>query len=326
MDPSEYVRWIEGIYSGFQRSQILITAVRGGVFTQLEQPRTAEELARALHWDPRGTRMLLGALLALNLVEKESDSYWNAPVAAACLVPGAPMDRTSIIRHAANGWDAWSRLSEAVATGTGTPFEIRNEAERRDFIDGMNDIAKESVRQVAAAVDLSPYRHLLDLGGGPGAYSIAFLQAHLQMRATIFDLPEVIPMARERVISAGLQDRVRFLGGDLTVDSFGAGYDLALVSNIIHSFDAKTNRELVQKCYDALAPGGMLIIKDFLVDNDRSGPPFSLIFALQMLVRTGGGDTYTINEVKEWTDDAGFARGDLAEITPQTRLWLVRKP
>jgi len=270
--------------------------------------------------------MLLGALLALDLVEKDGDRYWNAPVATACLVPGAPKDRTGIIRHAANGWDAWSRLSEAVVTGTGAPVEIRNEAERRDFINGMNNIAKESARQVAAAIDLSPYRHVLDAGGGPGAYTIAFLQAHPQMCATIFDLPEVIPMARERVIHAGLQDRVRFLPGDLTVDAFGSGYDLVLVSNIIHSFSAEANRKLVRKCYEALEPGGLLIIKDFLVNNDRSGPPFSLIFALQMLVRTGVGDTYTIDEVKEWTDTAGFARGELVELTPQTRLWVAHKP
>jgi SAM-dependent methyltransferase len=189
----------------------------------------------------------------------------------------------------------------------------------------MSDVAKFSARQLLDILDLSAYRHLLDLAGGPATYTMAFLEAYPDMRATLFDLPEVVEIAREQVEAAGLTDRVTFLPGDLTTDDYGSGYDLVLLSNIIHSFSPETNLEMVRKCHDALDSGGTLVIKDFLVDNDRSGPAFSLMFALNMLVNTRDGDTYTFAEVEEWTREAGFVDGEVHNMTPQTRMWVAKK-
>ncbi len=326
MQQPELVRQVDAISAGFQRSQILFTALRANVFSHLEEARTAEEVASALDWSPRGTRMLLDGLVALELLRKDNGRYQNGDAASQCLVPGAPLDQTHILTHKANGWNSWAQLGEVVRTGEGLPRKPRSEDQLRAFICGMNDIAKESAKGMVEAIDLSRYRHVLDVGGGPASYSIAFLKAHPEMRATVFDMPEVVPIGREQAKKACLADRIDFVPGDLTTDPLGAGYDLVLISNIIHSFSGEMNRTLVQKSFDALEPGGMLIIKDFLLDAERTGPAFSLIFALHMLLHTEGGDTYTVDEVGGWTQDAGFAPGELADLTPQTRLWLAKKP
>ena len=183
-----------------------------------------------------------------------------------------------------------------------------------------------SAQEVLQTLDLGTYTHILDLACGPATYAITFLQAHPQMKATLFDKPEVIEIAREQVANAGLSERVDTIAGDCITDTLGSGYDLVFMSNIIHSFSAEENASLVKRAYDALLPGGAILIKDFIMKNDRSGPAFGLIFALHMLVHTPGGDTYTHEEIKGWTDKAGFLEGKIVSLTPQTRLWLAQKP
>ena len=271
--------------------------------------------------------MLLDGLLALELVEKTPENaYVNTPLAGSCLLPGAPLDQTHILEHRANAWEAWTRLPEVLRTGRPVLAPGISAEERRAFIHGMNDIARESAKALMAAVDLSSHRHLLDIGAGSGAYTAAALCAHPGMRATVFDLPEVLPITRECVAPSGCLDRVSFCGGDLTRDALGEGYDLILVSNVIHSFDWETNRVLVRKCHAALDPGGMLILKDFLRDPDRAGPAYGLLFALHMFLTTEAGDTYSVEDAESWTAEAGFAAGSCVELTPNSRLWMARKP
>lgn len=319
---------INTLATGFVNSQILFAANDANVFAILETPHTAEQVAHALHWPARTTRMLLDGLVALGLVLKSGANYHNAEIASVCLVPGKPAYQGNIVKHIAYTAPHWSGLGQTLATGCPAKEQgvERPPEELRAFILGMSDIGKMSAREMLDAVDLSPFTRMLDVGGGPGTYAITFLQANPAMRATIFDRPEVLPIAREQVEAAGLAERVDYQAGDLTVDALGAGHDLILVSNIIHSYGPEKNRDLVRRCFDSLVSGGTLIVKDFLTDNDRSGPAFSLLFALRMLVMTGEGDTYSFSEVAEWTEEAGFAPGRLVDLSPQSRLWIALKP
>lgn len=331
MDRSSFREWssrIDALARGFTMSQVLFAANDAEVFSLLEKPRTAEEVAaeRGLH--PRGARMLLDGLVAMDLLAKRDGRYQNLPVASACLRPGQPGYQGHIIRHLQHVSARWARLAEAVRTGTAPGVEETRPGpeQLRAFILGMSDIARWSAQEVLEAVDLSGRRHLLDLGAGPATYAITFLRAHPRMRATVFDRPEVIAIAREEVARADLDDRVSFIGGDMTADAYGTGYDLVLLSNIIHAFGPSVNRAVLRRCREALEPGGLLIIKDFLVEDDRSGPPFGLMFALNMLVGTEAGDTYSRAQIEEWTREAGFVDGRALDLTPQSRLWIVRKP
>ncbi|HOH29439.1 MAG TPA: methyltransferase [Candidatus Hydrogenedentes bacterium] len=323
----EWTGYINTIINGYKKSRILFTALNADVFEFLETEISAVELAAAAGWSERGAVMLLDGLLAMNLVEKHEGRYQNSPMARQCLMAGGAAYQGNILRHNMSAWNAWENLEERVRTGTCAPRAERRTGEAlRNFILGMSNIAQLSAREVLETMDLSIYTHLLDLGGGPATYAITFLQAHAQMKATLFDQPEVVDIAREQVASAGLDRRFNYIAGNCLSDSMGNGYDLVFISNLIHSFSDEENGTLVKKAYDALVPGGTLIIKDFIVENDRSGPPYSLIFALQMLVHTPGGNTYTYHEIQGWTDAAGFGPGKAISLTPQTRMWIAQKP
>jgi hypothetical protein len=319
---------LDGIASGFQKSQILFTALRSGLFPLLEDPRTIEEVAAAKGWSHRGARMLLDGLVAMHLVEKDEGLYKNAMIASRCLIPGAPEDRTNILTHAANGYENYGRLIESIETGGPIPRPDRtcDPESQRAFILGMADTARESADLLLKTVDFTPYHRLLDLGGGPGSYSIAFVQAGEDRRATIADLPQTLCITREVIENAGASSHIDLAEVDLTKDPLPRGHDVMLLSNVVHCFSAQVNQEIVHRCFEALDPGGLIVIKDFLLDTGRTGPAWSLLFAIHMLVHTPEGDTFTIEEAAGWTDTAGFAPGWLVEMTPQTRLWLALKP
>jgi SAM-dependent methyltransferase len=318
---------IDALARGFQNSYVIFAANEADIFALLEQPRTAAEVARARGLSERGTRILLNGLAAMELVVKQGDTYRNTEPASAYLVPGAPAYQGHILRHMRHVSENWARLGDAVRTGTGVQAQdaSRTPEQLRAFILGMSDIAKMSAKEMIAHIELPGRGHMLDLGGGPATYSIAFLNAYPRMRATVFDFPDVIEIAREQVAETGLDDRLSYIAGDMTRDDIGSGYDFILLSNIVHSMSVEANRVVVKKCHDALEPGGLLLIKDFLVENDRSGPPFGLMFAINMLVATTEGDTYTFSEVEAWTREAGFENGRAIDLTPQSRLWLVEK-
>jgi SAM-dependent methyltransferase len=323
----EFTGRISEIANAYKQSQLLFTAVSSDVFTLLESPRTAAELAAEKNWSARGAAIFLDGLVGIGLLAKDSDRYVNTPAASACLVPGKPAYQGAIIRHTQNSWDIWACLEESVRTGTGVRRGQHDDPEElRDFILGMANIAMLSAPDLLEHVDVAPYRRLLDIGGGPATYTITILRANPDIRATLFDFPNVVDIAREQVEQAGFAGRVSFIAGDCTRDDLGRGYDLVLLSNVVHILGPEENAALVRKCFDALEPGGTLIIKDFLTDPGQAGPPFSLVFAVHMLLHTEQGRTYSIGEVRAWTEAAGFLPGELRHLTPKTRLWVARKP
>jgi SAM-dependent methyltransferase len=328
MELKDHVAEINALSRQFMNSQVLFAANEADLFSHLEEPATAAEIAPKVHWDPRATRMLLDGLLALGLVTKSGDRYHNTPTASACLVPGRPGYQGNIVRHIRYTAPGWYRIEESLRSGKAVEQERgeRSPGELRAFILGMKDISRFSAKEIVEVLDLSPYRHLLDLGGGPAVYATTFLETHRRMKATLFDLPSVIPITREQVREAKMESRVSFIAGDMLTDSYGKGYDLILLSNLIHSFSPEKNKIIVRKCFEALEPGGLFILKDFLVDNDRTGPAYSLMFAIHMLVGTGEGDTYTFSQVQGWTRDAGFEDFRIIDLTPQSRMWLTKKP
>ncbi|HPS03575.1 MAG TPA: methyltransferase [Candidatus Sumerlaeota bacterium] len=321
-----------GFRTGVMRqSMSLLNANAARVFDLLNEPRSAEEVAEKLGLQRRGVRTMLEDVTASGLLIKEEGRYRNTPTASICLTSDGSVSMHYILQHNLSLWENWSRLEEAVRTGTAPRCSQWEKKEGEDkalqaFILGMRDIASLSWTEFEGALDLSARRHLLDIGTGPGTYPIRFLKKYPHLQATLFDLPPVVEIARGEVQAAELDDRVSYRAGSLYEDDFGTGYDVILVSNIIHMIGPEGNRALVRKCYDALVPGGLLVIKDFFVADDYSTPPHALIFALNMLVNTPEGDTYTVKEVGEWTRAAGFQEGRLAHATPENGLWVAEKP
>jgi hypothetical protein len=181
-----------------------------------------------------------------------------------------------------------------------------DEESQRAFIGAMHAIGRQLSREIVERIDLNPYHQLLDIGGASGTYTISFLLKNPSLRAIIFDLERVIPLARERLTAEGLIDRTELIAGNFYKDELPGGCDLALLSAIIHQNSQEENLELYKKIFRALDPGGRVIIRDHIMDESRTSPPSGTLFAINMLVNTRGGDTYTFEEISHGLEKAGF--------------------
>lgn len=307
MPSSEEKVW--EIARAFQPSRVVLTAVELGVFAVLgDDCMTSEQVAREIGADPRATDRLMNALVALGLLKKENNRFANGPDALEVLVPGKPGYMGGALMHAVNMWDSWSTLTQAVKEGT---CVLKREGKERaewvvPFIAAMHYNASERANEVVKHIDLTGVRRVLDVGGGSGAYSITFCKASPDLQAVVFDLPDVVPLTQQYVAEAGLSDRISTTIGNYNVNELGSGFDLIFLSAIIHSNSPSENIELFKKCRRAVNEGGRIVVQDFIMKPDRTRPPFAALFALNMLVATAAGDTFTEEEVKNWFDAAGF--------------------
>ncbi len=297
---------------GFMESKILHCAAELNLFTILNPaPLSAQEVADQIGGDVRALSVLLDAVAAMGLLSKRRRRYQCIRPVSRLLADDSEESILPMVLHMASLWKRWSRLT-AIAKGA-PPAEaksrfFRNAEELRAFIGAMNVVAAPLAGQIAASVNAGASKNLLDVGGASATYTIAFLRAAPGMKATVFDLPEVLEMARERLSRERLIDRVNLVGGSYHKDELPGGHDLALLSAVIHSNSLEENLELYQKVYRALIPGGRVLIRDHVMDPDRTYPRSGAIFAVNMLAATSGGGTYTYKEIKSGLSEAGFVR------------------
>jgi len=294
---------------GFMKSRVILTGAELDFFTRIDRrPSSAEEIAGEMGLDPRATARVLDCLTAYGLLRKENGRY-NLTFESATFSSLHPETVLPMLLHMNGLWDRWSRLTGILRKEPCAPQDPglkMDEENRKAFIGAMHVVGRGLSREIAGSVDLARVRRLLDIGGGSGTYIIAFLSKNPGMRGVIFDLENVIPMARERLESEGFLDRVDLVAGDFYRDELPKGCDAALLSAIIHQNSPKENEELYAKIYRALDPGGILLIRDHIMDESRTCPAAGAVFALNMLVNTRGGDTYTFREVKESLERVGF--------------------
>ncbi len=304
---------LSDLVRGFMASRVLLTALELDVFTAVQRspaPASAEELAGTLRTDLRATRVLLDALVALGVLAKREGRYANAPAAARYLAAGSPDDASTALRHNLSLWSTWSELTEVVRRGH--PVQHRDMQGRGDdwtvpFIAAMHRNAAVRAPLLVRAVGAAGVRRLIDIGGGSGAYALAFAREKADLEAEVFDLATVVPIARRNIEAAGLAARVRTRVGDLRRDAFGEGHDLALLCAICHMLGPDGNRDLFRRVRAALAPGGRLVIQDHVMAPDRTAPRAGAMFAVNMLAGTPEGGTYTEDEYRAWLSEAGFA-------------------
>ena len=290
----------------FQESRVLLTGAELDVFTHLAgEPLASDALAARLGADPRALAITLDALTAVGLLEKTGGTYRTAKD-AACLTAEAPDSILPMLLHAAALWDRWTGLTRKVG---GTPLTARPPAAAtRAFIEAMHVVSAPQAAKLASDVNPGGARRLLDVGGGPGTYTAAFLQAAPELHATLFDLPPVVEIARERLSAAGLVGRVTLVAGNFDTDELPGGHDLAWLSAIIHQNGPAENNALYGRIFRALAPGGRLVVRDHVMDPDRTRPRAGALFAINMLVGTAHGGTYTFDEIRAGLERAGFVR------------------
>ena len=313
----------------FQESRALLTSIELDVYTAVGSGATAVEAAARMGAGPRATEMLLNALVALGTLTKAEGVFRNGPLAERFLAAGCAVDARAALMHTVHLWDRWSTLTECVRRGASVTYQEHEDREPKwteAFIAAMHANALQRAPQVAQAVGLEGVRRLLDVGGGSGAYSIAFAQTRPELEAEVLDLPRVVRIAEGHIARAGLSERVKTRVGDLRKDPFGEGWDLILVSAICHMLSPEENRDLLRHCHTALAPGGRVVIQDFILTPDKTAPRQAALFSLNMLVGTQQGASYSEPEYAAWLADTGFAEIRHLALPGPSSLMVGRRP
>jgi precorrin-6B methylase 2 len=292
--------------SAYWRSSTVHAAVKLEIFTALgNEQLTVEEVSANAGTKERGLAMLLNALTAMGLLEHEDSRYKNTTFSRSSLVKGDPGYIGHIIMHHFHLVDAWANLHEAILTGA--PVEKRShgeEMERESFQMGMFNLAMAIAPTIAASVNLESRRHLLDLGGGPGTHAIHFCLANPKLKATIYDRKTTEPFAKKTTERFGVVDRIDFVAGDFNADPIEGPFDVAWLSQILHSNSLEECHALINKTMQALEPGGLILIHDFFLNDSLDGPLFPALFSMNMLLNNQGR-SYSEKEVSEMLRQAG---------------------
>ncbi len=299
-------------------SATLVAAVRLKLFTHLAAgPAASSTVAERAGTDPVATDALLAALASLQLVQKDDGGrFANAPLADAFLVEGRPGYLGPALLYNGDIYPLWGELDGVVRSGDvkRAPDQyLGDDAERtRNFVYGMHHRALGVGRAVAQVIDLSGRTRLADVGGGPGTYSALLCQQTPGLTAEVLDLPGVVAIAREIVAALGVADRVKCTAFDYYRDALPGRYDAALISGVLHREQPAQVQAILGAVAEALEPGGVLYLSDVMLDDDRAGPTFATMFALNMRVLAHDGRCHTVAESRAWLDAAGF---DLTDVT-----------
>jgi len=315
--------------NAFWGSAALLAAVEHNLFGQLEPgAATAAEVASRAGLPERSTAMLLDAVVALGLCEKDGDRYRNGPEASAFLVPGRPGSLATALGYNTRLFPAWARLAESVrrdAPIVETPTYTGDDPARtRAFVHGMHQRALGMSRALLGAVDVSGRRHLVDVAGGPGTLSVLLCQRNPELRATVLELPGIAAVGRELVAAQELADRVVHRDADVFVDDLGHGYDAALVSGLLHREPPDACKALLARLHAALVPGSVVYIVDIMRDDSRVGPAYAALFALNMLLTSERGGCHADVDHVAWLEETGFTGASITRPTPPMMHTVVR--
>jgi len=320
---------------GYAPPLILEAAIRHRIFDVLDSgPMTLSEIQAATGASARGLRPIVDFLIGLAFLERDRQGKVAlGPEAAAFLVSTKPGFQGGLIRHSSEHLvPRWLHLNEVVATGKPVS-PVNQQAGGAEFFEQfVTDIFPMSYRvaqELADHLDLAgahePVR-VLDLAAGSGVWGIGLAQSSPLVTVTAVDWHAVIPVTRKTVGRFGLADRFTFVEGDLHDADFGSGHSVATLGHILHSEGEALSRKLLGRTFHALAPGGTIAIQEFLVNPDRSGPMNGLIFAVNMLVNTDMGDTFSFEQISQWLAEAGFVNARTLDTHGPSPLILATKP
>jgi len=320
--------------SAFYESCVLFSASDLGIFGTIARVGecSSDAVASACGLNGRGARLLLDACVALGLLEKNGQRYRNTPAASRFLVPGAPGDLSGAIRYNRDVYPLWYRLAEM--TKTGRPVErpevhLGEDPERtRTFVLAMHGRAMGIGRAVVPQLELAGRRKLLDVGGGPGTYSMLIARANPGLRCTVLDLPGVVNVAGELIRREGMAGCVETMAGDYHAAPFPGGNDAVIFFGVLHQEPADVIQDLLRRAYAALAPGGVVYVLDMMTDASYTRPAFSALFAVNMALTTTNGWVFSDADIEAWITSAGFAEFTCRPLPPPMPHWLAygRKP
>lgn len=306
--------------TGFWASKALFAAHELGLFTLLSRRdgSTAAQLAADLEIAERPAEMLLTACASLGLLDKRDGRYHNSPLAVKYLVPGGPDYFGGFIAfNDKRLYRTYGQLTDAVRTNRPAGWDPATQRSfydtadtiiTHDFYEAMHSLSTPTGQALASVPDIRTRTRLLDVGGGSGAIAIELCRARPALTATIFDLPHVTDFAAGKIAAAGLSGRITTAAGDLFAPGpYPAGHDIALLSMILHTFTPDQDKQILAKTFACLPSGGLVLVSELLVNDDKTGPPPAALMSLTMLVEDEGRN-YTAAEYEHWLTETGFRR------------------
>lgn len=336
VEPVTEAEQISNIAFGFMASKALFVALHCNIFTNLSgQPKTAKQLAEEAGVPENRITTILTALNAIGLVVREGNQYSNSPGAEAFLVRGARYDFGDYLRlQIDRQMYAFMQQLEGVVTDSMSPDDVdsyakwmENEEEARLYSESQHAGSLGPGRSLARLIDFSGVDHLLDVAGGTGGFAIRLCEANPGLRVTILDFPHVVALGREKVAEAGLADRIDFIGGNALEAEWPSDVGAVLMSYLFNGVPGDAIPELARHAFDVIRPSGLYVVHDFMVEDDRSGPPLAALWQLQHLAFTPAAKSITPSWVSGLMEGAGFTDIDVEVLIPgMTKVVWGRKP
>jgi SAM-dependent methyltransferase len=319
---------------GYVPPLVLEAGIRHGIFDLLDAgPKSVEEIAAATGASVRGLSAVMNALVGLDFLAKDDKGLYSLTAeSAAFLVSTKPSFQGGFIKHTSEHLlPKYLNLNEVVASGK-PAVAVNQETEGSEFFErfvvDIFPLSYPAAQVLGRTLDFdaagAPVK-VLDIAAGSGVWGIALAQSSQHVSVTAVDWPEVLPVTRKTVGRFGLSERFTFVEGDLLVADFDSGYNVATLGHILHSEGEERSRKLLAKVHGALASGGTIAIAEFLVNEDRRGPVGGLFFAVNMLVNTENGNTYSFAEIGSWLTEAGFVDARLVEAPGPSPMILATK-
>lgn len=310
--------------SAYRLPQVLLAGLELDLFTTVgERTWTIGELAKKLNVSERGLAILCRNLAMAGVLLKKGMTYRNSRLGATALNARHPAYRGSYLNLIKSHWMDWQRLLESVRSGLPIDHDVPDGPDyRRQFTWAMHHRTLETAPGIAAQVNLRRAKTLLDLGGGPGTYAMAFLAKNPHLRATVCDREAALEVAKEIAATHRAGRRLSYVPLDFTKAPIPGTYDAIWYSNVLHIYSSADNQAIFRRALAALNPGGRLIIQDaFLHDREGLYPAEASLFAVSMLLFTEGGNTYSAAETTRWLEEAGFEQVKVLRVKNGKEDW-----
>lgn len=308
----------------FRLSRVIATAMDLDLFTRMgNRFRTPRSLARTLKASERGVEIILRNLKTAGLLTQRGTSYRVEKLGRTFLNRNSPAYQGAYLELVHRQWENWAQLTDSVRTGKPIEDDGPDDPDyRRSFTWAMHQRSIRPARQVAAQLDLHNAQTLLDVGGGPGTYTLEFLKKNSTLHAGIWDRQPALEVAREIAQPLRHGKRLSYYPGDLFENPVPAKFDVMWMSNVLHIFSPAENKTLFKKLKRALNPGGRILIQDtFLMNRPGCDALETNLFAVTMLLFTPTGNTYSAQDVQQWLKTAGLKKTRCLQLRKGTGDW-----
>ncbi len=324
MTPNQtFEEFREMIYT-FRLPRIVLSAMDLDLFNKIgSRTWTIPQLAKRCQASRRGMGILCRNLASVGLLKVSQKGYGASPFVKQYLQSASPDFRGDYLCLIQRQWEEWSQLTDIIRSGQPVESQEADTPEyRRSFTWAMHHRSQEAAQQVAQQLRFPKARRLLDIGGGPGTYALAFLRRNPKLQATVMDRPAALEVASELAQSTSVGSRLSLQPGDFLDETIEGKFDVIWYSNVLHIYSPAQNLAIFKKIRKVLNPSGRLLIQDTFLENAKGLRPIEAnLFAVTMLLYTESGNTYSVQDVSQWLTKARFLRPRIIRLTPGTGDW-----